>query len=159
LQTIEARSMKRNQKEDEVIVEFVDAVITMRQAIKQLAQQKIKDLHDREITYEMLQVLIVLWKKHQVNQQEIANRVQKNKASLTPLIDSLVKKKLIIRSEDPGDRRNKIISLTRTGQQYKKKFAPMMTELYALIKGSIPDEKLQQTTAILLTISRNTARK
>src|ERR1700723_181319 len=115
--------MKRNQKEDDAIVEFVDAVITVRQAIKQLAQQKIKDLHDREITYEMLQVLIVLWKKHQVNQQEIANRVQKNKASLTPLIDSLVKKKLIIRSEDPGDRRNKIISLTRTGQQYKKKFA------------------------------------
>jgi MarR family transcriptional regulator, organic hydroperoxide resistance regulator len=148
--------MKRNQKEGDVMIEFVDAVITVRQAIKQLAQQKIKDLHDREITYEMLQVLIVLWKKHQVNQQEIANRVQKNKASLTPLIDSLVKKKLIIRSEDPGDRRNKIISLTRTGQQYKKKFAPMITEIYALIKGNIPDEILQQTTTILLTASKNT---
>jgi hypothetical protein len=32
----------------------------------------------------------------------------------------------------------------------------MMTELYTLIKGSIPDEKLQQTTTILLTASRNT---
>ena len=148
--------MKKQLKEGDAIVEFVDAVITVRQAIKQLAQQKIKDLHDREITYEMLQVLIVLWKKNQVNQQEIANRVQKNKASLTPLIDSLVKKKLIIRSEDPVDRRNKIISLTRAGQQYKKKFAPMMTELYGLIKGNIPDEILQQTTAILLTASKNT---
>ena len=148
--------MKKQLKEGDAIVEFVDAVITVRQAIKQLAQQKIKDLHDREITYEMLQVLIVLWKKNQVNQQEIANRVQKNKASLTPLIDSLVKKKLIIRSEDPGDRRNKIISLTRAGQQYKKKFAPMMTELYALIKGNIPDEILHQTTTILLTASKNT---
>jgi MarR family transcriptional regulator, organic hydroperoxide resistance regulator len=152
--------MKKNQKEGDAIIEFVDAVITVRQAIKQLAQQKIKDLHDREITYEMLQVLIVLWKKNQVNQQEVANTVQKNKASLTPLIDNLVKKKLVTRSEDPGDRRNKIISLTRTGRQYKKKFAPMMTELYGLIKGSIPDEKLQQTTTILITASRNTiARK
>jgi len=148
--------MKKNQKEGDAIIEFVDAVITVRQAIKQLAQQKIKDLHDREITYEMLQVLIVLWKKNQVNQQEVANTVQKNKASLTPLIDNLVKKKLVTRSEDPDDRRNKIISLTRTGKQYKKKFAPMMTELYSLIKGSIPDEKLQQTTTILLTASRNT---
>ena len=148
--------MKKNQKKGDAIIEFVDAVITVRQAIKQLAQQKIKDLHDREITYEMLQVLIVLWKKNQVNQQEVANTVQKNKASLTPLIDNLVKKKLVTRSEDPDDRRNKIISLTRTGKQYKKKFAPMMTELYSLIKGSIPDEKLQQTTTILLTASRNT---
>ena len=152
--------MKKNQKESDAIIEFVDAVINVRQAFKQLAQQKITDLHDREITYEMLQVLIVLWKKNQVNQQEVANTVQKNKASLTPLIDNLVKKKLVTRSEDPGDRRNKIISLTPTGKQYKKKFAPMMTELYAIIKGDIPDEKLQQTTTILLTASRNTiARK
>ena len=152
--------MKKNKKESDAIIDFVDAVITVRQAIKQLAQKKIKDLHDRELTYEMLQVLLVLWKKNQVNQQEVANTVQKNKASLTPLIDNLVKKKLVTRSEDPGDRRNKIISLTQTGKQYKKKFAPMMTELYALIKGSIPDEKLQQTTTILLTASKNTiARK
>jgi MarR family transcriptional regulator, organic hydroperoxide resistance regulator len=151
--------MKKNKKESGTIIEFVDAVINVRQAFKQLAQQKIKDLHDREITYEMLQVLLVLWKRNQVNQQEVANTVQKNKASLTPLIDNLVKKKLVTRSEDPGDRRNKIISLTPTGKQYKKKFAPMMTELYAIIKGDIPDEKLQQTTAILLTASRNTISK
>jgi DNA-binding MarR family transcriptional regulator len=148
--------MKNLQNESDAIIEFVDALINARQAIKQLAQQKIKDLHDREITYEMLQVLIVLWKKHQVNQQEIANRVQKNKASLTPLIDSLVKKQLVTRETDPGDRRNNIISLTPTGKQYKKKFAPMMTEMYAIIKGSIPDQELQQTTTLLLTASGNT---
>ena len=145
--------MKKNKPADNAIIEFVDAVILARQTMKQLAQQKIKDLHDREISYEMLQVLMVLWKKHRVNQQEIANRVQKNKASLTPLIDNLVKKKLVTRSEDPGDRRNKIISLTPTGQQYKKKFAPMMTEMYALIKGNIPDEKLSQITQLLLAVS------
>jgi DNA-binding MarR family transcriptional regulator len=149
-------AMKKHQKEDDAIIEFVDAVINVRQAIKQLAQQKIKDLHDRELTYEMLQVLLVLWKKNQVNQQEVANTVQKNKASLTPLIDSLVKRKLVTRSEDPVDRRNKIISLTHTGKQYKKKFAPMMTEMYALIKGDMPDEILKQTAAILLTASKNT---
>src|ERR1700761_4062673 len=145
--------MKKNKPADNAIIEFVDAVILARQTMKQLAQQKIKDLHDREISYEMLQVLMVLWKKHRVNQQEVANRVQKNKASLTPLIDNLVKKKLVTRSEDPGDRRNKIISLTPTGQQYKKKFAPMMTEMYALIKGNIPDEKLSQITQLLLAVS------
>jgi MarR family transcriptional regulator, organic hydroperoxide resistance regulator len=144
--------MKNN---DAAVIEFVDAVITVRQTMKQLAQQKIKDLHDREITYEMLQVLMVLWKKNQVNQQEVANTVQKNKASLTPLIDNLVKKKLVTRSEDPQDRRNKIISLTPTGKQYKNKFAPMMTEMYTLIKGDIPDEKLRQAAQLLLAVSGN----
>jgi len=144
--------MKNN---DAAVIEFVDAVITVRQTMNQLAQQKIKDLHDREITYEMLQVLMVLWKKNQVNQQEVANTVQKNKASLTPLIDNLVKKKLVTRSEDPRDRRNKIISLTPTGNRYKDKFAPMMTEMYTLIKANIPDEKLRQTARLLLAVSGN----
>lgn len=147
--------MKKKGKDSKAVIEFVDSVITVRQAMKQLTQQKIKDLHDREITYEMLQVLMVLWKKNQVNQQEVANTVQKNKASLTPLIDNLVKKKLVTRSEDPGDRRNNIISLTHTGKQYKKKFAPMLAEIYSIVRGNIPDEKLNEAARVLLLVSEN----
>jgi len=145
--------MIRKQKDNEAVIDFVDAVITIRQVIKQLAQQKIREWHDRELTYEMLQVMMVLWRKNQVNQQEVANTVQKNKASLTPLIDNLVKIDLVTRSEDPGDRRNKIISLTNKGKEYKKKFSPMMNEIYALIKGNMDDEKLKEMTRLLLMVS------
>ncbi|HEX9510048.1 MAG TPA: MarR family winged helix-turn-helix transcriptional regulator [Puia sp.] len=149
--------MTRKQNKYDTVLGFVDALINVRQAIKQVAQQKIREWHDREITYEMLQVLIVLWKKNQVNQQEVANTVQKNKASLTPLIDNLVKIKLVTRSEDPIDRRNKIISLTSRGKEYKKKFTPMINEIYTLIKGNLPDEKLKEITGLLLIVSGNIA--
>jgi DNA-binding MarR family transcriptional regulator len=140
---------------DTAISEFVDAIISVRQSLKQLAQQKLRDLHDREITYEMLQVLIVLWKKHQINQQEVANAVQKNKASLTPLLDSLVGMGLVTRSEDPDDRRNKIITLTKKGKDYKKKFAPMIQDIYRIVKGTIGDDRLRETTDHLLAIKEN----
>jgi DNA-binding MarR family transcriptional regulator len=145
--------MTKKKKDNDAVSGFVDAVITVRQAIKQLAQQKIREWHDRELTYEMLQVMMVLWRKHQVNQQEVANTVQKNKASLTPLIDKLVKIKLVTRSEDPNDRRNKIISLTSKGKEYKKKFSPMISEIYDLIKGDLSDEKLKEVSGVLLTLS------
>ena len=145
--------MTKKKKDNDAVSGFVDAVITVRQAIKQLAQQKIREWHDRELTYEMLQVMMVLWRKHQVNQQEVANTVQKNKASLTPLIDKLVKIKLVTRSEDPNDRRNKIISLTSKGKEYKKKFSPMISEIYDLIKGDVSDEKLKEVSGVLLTLS------
>ncbi len=147
--------MLKREKDQEAIVGFVDAIISVRQAMKQLSQQKIREWHDREMTYEMFQVLIVLWKKNQVNQQEVANTVQKNKASVTPLIDNLVKIKLVTRSEDPNDRRNKIISLTKKGKEYKKKFAPMIDEIYTCIKGNIPDEKLKEMTRLLLLVYGN----
>jgi len=147
--------MQKRSSEDTAISEFVDAIISVRQTLKQLAQQKLRELHDREITYEMLQVLIVLWKKHQINQQEVANAIQKNKASLTPLLDSLVEMELLTRSEDPADRRNKIITLTKKGKEYKKKFAPMINDIYRVVKGNIPDHRLEEMTGLLLSIKEN----
>lgn len=131
---------------------FVDAVITARQSIKHYFQQNIKETH-QEVTYEMFQVLNVLWKKNEVNQQEIANAVQKGKASLTPLIDNLAKINLVTRREDTADRRNKIISLTEEGKLYKKKFEPMMNEFFRLFNADIPEEKIKEVTVLLLKMS------
>jgi DNA-binding MarR family transcriptional regulator len=142
----------------QIMSQFVDAVITARQAIKSFFMPRIKELHGHEITYEMFQVLNVLWRKSDVNQQEIANAIQKSKASLTPLIDNLVKINLVTRTEDSADRRNKIISLTEAGRLYQQKFEPMMAEFYSLFKGDLSDEKIQELTSLLLSVSNNVAK-
>ncbi len=143
----------KSDKSYETIVAFVDAVVTVRQAIKHYFLNRLKELHGSEITYEMFQVLVVLWRKHEVNQQEVANAVQKGKASLSPLIDKLVKIKLVTRSEDASDRRNKIITLTSAGRQYEKKFEPMMHEFYEKLQGNSGIAKIREETAFLMMIS------
>jgi len=138
-----------------LMTQFVDAVITARQSIKSFLMPRIKELHGHEISYEMFQVIYVLWRKNEVNQQEIANAVQKGKASITPLIDNLCRIKLVTRTEDINDRRNKIISLTPEGKLYKQKFDPLMKEFYNIFQGDIPDEKIREVMAILLQASNN----
>jgi DNA-binding MarR family transcriptional regulator len=142
----------------QLISHFVDAIVTARQSIKSFIQPRIKEVYGHEISYEMFQVLNVLWRKNEVNQQEIANAVQKGKASLTPLIDNLVKIKLVTRTEDAIDRRNKIISLTTEGKLYKQKFDPMINEFYALFKGNLSDEKIRELTDLLLQVSHNVSK-
>lgn len=142
----------KHSMEKEVIIDFVDAIINIRQAIKHHFQMKINSIEGLEISYEMFQVLTVLWNKNLVNQQEIANATQKGKASLTPLIDNLAKINLVTRTEDPVDRRNKIIALTAEGKQYKKKFEPIYAEFYDLMQGNMPNKKVTELTGILLTM-------
>src|SRR3569832_781241 len=108
---------------DHLMVPFMDNLIAVRQAVKIFFQRRVKEL-DSDISYEMFQVLNVLWRKNEVNQQEIANAVQKGKASLTPLIDNLVKLQLVTRTEDSADRRNKIITLTKEGQAFQRGGGP-----------------------------------
>lgn len=146
-------SMKKPTIENETMASFIDAVITLRKSIKQYFQQKIKEMDNPDITYEMFQVLVVLWKTNRVNQQEIANNVQKGKASLTPLIDNLVNINLVTRTEDPADRRNKIIALTKNGLEYQKKFAPMINEFYSLLKAEKAEEQIKKTTQLLIEMS------
>jgi DNA-binding MarR family transcriptional regulator len=80
----------------ENIQDLVDSILNIRGGMKIYVQRKIRD--DRfNLTYEMVQVLGTLWLKGSMNQQQIADRIQKNKSSLTPLLNNLAKRGLILR--------------------------------------------------------------
>jgi DNA-binding MarR family transcriptional regulator len=132
---------------------FIDELIAARQAIKSYFQKRINQI-DSNISYEMFQVLNVLWGENEVNQQEIANKIQKGKASLTPLIDNLSKFNLVTRSEDPADRRNKIIALTEDGLNFKKKFEPVIIEFCNLCSAGIAEQTIREMTTALSKMTR-----
>ncbi len=128
---------------------FIDAVIGMRLAIKQFYHQRIRKSEMSDLTYEMFQVMVVLWNKREANQQDLANAVQKNKASLTPLIDNLCKRDLVTRSTDANDRRNNVIRLTEKGKLYERYIHPIQKEFYELLLSEIDEEDLNAVTRIL----------
>lgn len=64
------------------------------------------------ITPEQFLVLDILWEKQSLSQQNIADIIQKDKNSVTKIIDSLEKKQLVRRVMDQKDRRINKIELT-----------------------------------------------
>lgn len=133
---------------------MIDAILNIRIAMKQYVQRRIRE-DKLDLTYEMVQVLAVLWRKGEINQQEIADRVQKNKASLTSLLDNLAKRNLIIRNEDPADRRNKIISLTGSGKEYEKQLEPLLNEFYHTLTKDLPQNDMKKITGFLKNMETN----
>lgn len=127
---------------------LVDSIIALRTSLKQYYIQKIKE-QQLDITYEMLQVLAALWKKEQMNQQDIAIAIQKNKASVTPLIDNLCKRDLVRRVSDQNDRRNNLIELTVKGDEYRTLLDPVQQDLYSAILQEIAEKKVLEITASL----------
>ncbi|SEN32132.1 transcriptional regulator, MarR family [bacterium A37T11] len=123
-------------KETENIKNLVAAVLQLRVNMKKFIWQKIHD-EKLDITYEMVQVIGMLGIMGDTSQQVLADRVHKNKASLTSLLDNLAKRKLIVRIEDPSDRRYKIISLTKAGREYQKQLEPLMVDLYQTLHEGI----------------------
>ncbi|WP_121355211.1 MarR family winged helix-turn-helix transcriptional regulator [Flavisolibacter nicotianae] len=131
--------------------------MSMRKAMlefKSFLRNKLKE-SNIDLTFEMLQVLIELWKKDGVNQQELANLLHKDKASLTYLIDNLSKRKLVQRFEDPNDRRNKIITLLPEGSRLQAVILPWIDEMYTVAGKDIPVQLIKDGILLFEKIQSN----
>jgi len=132
----------------ELLQEFMQTILQTRASFKQAIQRGLKK-HDIDITYEMLQVMACLWKHEGVNQQELADKTFKDKASLTYLINNLEKRGLVIRQEDPNDRRNKLILVTERGHVWQKKMQPLLKSIYEFAAERIEIDNIQDHITFL----------
>ena len=69
-----------------------------------------------DITVEQFEILSVLWYQEGINQQYLANELDKDKTTIARIINNMVKKDLLVKVEDQEDLRNKRIYLTHKGK-------------------------------------------
>lgn len=110
-------------------LELGKAMQEIRTLIRQYIQAMLKE-NDINLTFEMLEVLYVLWQNDGINQQEIADLTLRDKSSVTYLIDNIVKRHMVTRVEDKQDRRNKKIFLTPEGAKLKDLLEPGIALAY-----------------------------
>ena len=103
------------------------------------------------ITPEQWTVLIYLWEKDGVTQQELCNATFKDKPSMTRLIDNMEKLHLVVRISDKRDRRINLVHLTKTGKDLEAKAR--------FIANKTLKEALHGLTLEELRISQETLRK
>ncbi|RXK86801.1 MarR family winged helix-turn-helix transcriptional regulator [Filimonas effusa] len=125
----------RSRKSD-TLAAFLFSMVKLQMESKVFIRNKLKE-NNIDLTYEMLQVLILLWRRDGVNQQEIAGFLHKDKTSVTYLIDNLSKRGLVLRSENPDDRRNKHITVTPEGLRLKEVVPPLIEEMYDIAGNGI----------------------
>lgn len=138
----------------ETLSAFTSALSLLRSEFKVFVRNKLKE-SNLDLTFEMLEVLILLWKKEGVNQQELANLLHKDKASLTYLIDNLSKRKLVQRSEDPDDRRNKRITLLPDGARLHEVVRPWVDEMYTIAGTDVPVQNFKDSIALFEKMRAN----
>ncbi|MGL4332950.1 MAG: MarR family winged helix-turn-helix transcriptional regulator [Bacteroidales bacterium] len=117
------------------------AILQTQSTFRTVVQRSLGQL-DKNITFEMIQVLVELWKQDGINQQELANKTFKDKSSLSYLLNNLEKRDLVLRYEDEHDRRNKLILLTDKGRELQNHFSPILGEIYAQMAEKLDPDTL-----------------
>ncbi len=103
------------------------------------------------ITIEQFSVLTVLWYEDGLMQQEIAKRLNRDKTTITRVINNMIRQNLVVRAPDKTDLRATMIFLTHFGKQMQNKMAVVTGKIYVKLLEGIPKKDL---TAFELTLNK-----
>lgn len=100
-------------------------------------------------------VMMLLWKKDGLSQQEIAEKLKKDKTNIARMLLNLEQKGLIRRVCCQHDRRSLKVFLTEKGENLKEIIIPIAKEINKQIYKGISEEELQTVRAVLSKMREN----
>lgn len=111
-----------------------------------------------DLTPEQYLLIDLLWDEGPMTQQEIATVMEKDKNSITKLIDGLEKKDYVFRKTDPDDRRKNYVHVTEKGQQQKQEITRIAINAADNILKGIPTNDLNTMVEVLSKLNKNMKR-
>jgi len=140
------------EKLDSIIFYNIDKAI---RAYRNYAQRQLK-LHGFTITIDQWLIIKAILENPEITQNEIGNLVFKDNASVTRIIDLLVKSEYVIRTVHANDRRKTHLEVTESGLKIIKDVQKIVEDNRKTALEGISKEDLQIMNNVLLKISENT---
>lgn len=107
------------------------------------------------ITFEQFTILTMLWDNENLCQYNLAQLTNRDQASTSRLINTLIKNELIIRQCCPSDKRINRIKLTEKGELLKAPVESIARECFEEAVNGISKEEIEQGMKFLTKISEN----
>jgi DNA-binding MarR family transcriptional regulator len=86
--------------------------------LKQFIAAKLRQA-DVPLTPEQFMLIDLLWNHGEMSQQQLADMMQKDKNSVTKLVDAIERKGFVVRRQNVHDRRSNTLVLTERANQLK----------------------------------------
>ena len=86
--------------------------------LKQFISAKLRQ-EDVPLTPEQFMLIDLLWNNGEMSQQQLADLMQKDKNSVTKLVDAIERKGFVVRKQNLSDRRSNTLVLTEKANQLK----------------------------------------
>lgn len=100
-------------------------------------------------------IIYALFKNKRMTMAEIANKIGRDKSTVTALIDKLVKLGYVIKERDTEDTRVVYVTLTQKGYELEPIFEAVSAKLLEVFYLGISEEEKEELTKILNKIYSN----
>ena len=100
--------------------------------------------------FNILMVIKHLGRENGIKQVEISRNLALTPSNITKLIDKLEREKLVTRSAPTGDRRINIVTITAKGSKLVDTVSTGSVGEFKKMAGKLSQEKLKQTSSLLM---------
>jgi DNA-binding MarR family transcriptional regulator len=135
---------------DVVIYSIEKAIKTYRK----FAQNNIRKI-ESNITVDQALLLILLQNRPELTQVEMAEVLFKDYASITRMIELMVKNDYLTREENQEDRRRKELTISKKGAEIIKKLFPVIDENRNTALKGLSQSEIEQLDSLLNKIINN----
>lgn len=126
--------------------------LLLRSAHRAMVRALSAELAPYQITNAEWAALRVLWRGDGLTQVTLAEHLAVEKASLTPVVAALERKKLITRRRDPKDRRKSRILLTANGRALRSHLLPLGDMVNARAEATLAPSDRARLRALLCQV-------
>jgi MarR family transcriptional regulator, organic hydroperoxide resistance regulator len=135
----------------------LDLMLLLNSTLRQMNNKLSRDIdmEVNDITVEQLSLLIALWKKEGISQQDLGEYVDKDRPSVTRLLDNMERGNLVVRITSEQDRRVRLIYLTKKGKDLQVKLLKVAEAAVKKSLQNIDSEKLSSFVAVAEMIKEN----
>src|SRR5713226_1574481 len=104
------------------------------------------------LTGSKWKIILALNLSDDLSQKELAEKIYVDGSTLVPIIDKMERDGLVQRKQDPNDRRNNRIFLTKKSESIVNSIIEIILELRKIIYKGLSQEELESTKKILKKI-------
>ena len=122
--------------------------------LKQFIAAKLRQM-EVPLTPEQFILIDLLWNQGSMSQQQLADQMQKDKNSVTKLVDALERKGFVVREQNRQDRRSNTLVLTEKAEGLKHGAKQKGISILDEMLVGISEEELRSFLMILHKLNRN----
>ena len=122
--------------------------------LKQFIAAKLRQM-DVPLTPEQFILIDLLWNQGSMSQQQLADQMQKDKNSVTKLVDALERKGFVVREQNRQDRRSNTLVLTEKAEALKHGAKQKGISILDEMLVGINEEELRSFLVTLHKLNRN----
>ena len=122
--------------------------------LKQFIASKLRQM-EVPLTPEQFILIDLLWNQGSMSQQQLADQMQKDKNSVTKLVDALERKGFVVRKQNRQDRRSNTLVLTEKAEGLKHSAKQKGISILDEMLVGISEEELRSFLVTLHKLNRN----